>query len=192
MEKLIFRDMKFHEFIKLYYKDMKRDFPKDEIRPFWSIALLLLKKQYLCKSLWKNGKLIAYANLLCSNLSSCAMLDYFAVVPSNRNGGYGSKFLMELKQYPLDGIILETEMPEKAINEADRLKRERRIAFYERNGARKTNVNGFVFNVPYHILYLPIQKDYCDKKIKQELEHIYQLAVPSKMYEKHVQISLNE
>ncbi|MSS64362.1 GNAT family N-acetyltransferase [Velocimicrobium porci] len=192
MEQLTFRNMKFREFVRLYYHDMNRDFPKDEIRPFWSIALLLLKKQYLCAGIWKKGKLIAYANLLRSNLSPCAMLDYFAVIPSERNGGYGSKFLTALKKYPLDGIILETEMPEKAVDEADRIKRERRIAFYERNGARRTNVTGTAFDVSYHILYLPIQKDYSDKKIKHELEHIYQLAVPEKMYKKHVHISLNK
>lgn len=191
MGNLTIRSMKLYELAKIYYHHMKRDFPKDELRPFFSIAYLKLKKQYTCIGLWKEKHLVAYANLLRSNLSPCVMLDYFAVIPSERNGGYGSKFLKELKKYPLDGIILETEMPECAVDEADRIKRQRRIAFYEKNGVRKTHVSATVFGVSYNILYMPIQKDYTDTKIKQELEHVYHLAVPKRMHKENISIHIN-
>lgn len=188
---LTVRSMKLFELANIYYHHMKRDFPKNELRPFLSIALLKLKKQYTCVGLWRDSYLVAYANLLRSDLSPCVMLDYFAVMPSERNGGYGSKFLKELKNFPLDGIILEAEMPDYAKDETDLIKRQRRIAFYEKNGVRITNVTGEIFGVFYQILYLPIQKDYEDTKIKQELEHMYHLAVPKKIYQKNISIQIN-
>jgi len=46
-----------------------------------------------------------------------------------------------------------------AKNEAEKSERERRISFYERNGARKTNISSKLFDVEFDIFYLPIKKN---------------------------------
>ncbi len=64
---------------------------------------------------------------------------YFAVPAELRGCGYGSRILGLLrKRYPGQRIIADLELPEK--NAPDETGREKRAAFYRKNGYRETDI----------------------------------------------------
>ena len=80
-----------------------------------------------------------------------ALLDYFAVSPEKRNGGYGSKSLkLLLERFRSNKYIFEIEMQdEKAENAQDR---KRRKAFYLRNGLKETGLFAHVYGTDFELL----------------------------------------
>ena len=80
-----------------------------------------------------------------------ALLDYFAIAPEHRNGGYGSRSLaLLLKRFRGKKYIFEIEMQDpSAENAADR---KRRKAFYLRNGLKETWLFANVYGTDFEIL----------------------------------------
>ena len=78
-------------------------------------------------------------------------MDYFAVSPEKRNGGYGSKSLkLLLERFRSNKYIFEIEMQdEKAENAQDR---KRRKAFYLRNGLKETGLFAHVYGTDFELL----------------------------------------
>lgn len=74
-------------------------------------------------------------------------------------------------------------------NEAEKSERERRISFYERNGARKTNISSKLFDVEFDIFYLPIKKEWDDSFVYSELDKIYDTIFPKEFRGKKVFLS---
>jgi GNAT superfamily N-acetyltransferase len=70
-----------------------------------------------------------------------AFLEYLAVAPTARNAGIGARILAYLRQLSgtaqpgIDGIIFEVDRPQDGTDRGERSLRERRIGFYQRNGA---------------------------------------------------------
>jgi ribosomal protein S18 acetylase RimI-like enzyme len=68
-------------------------------------------------------------------------LEYLAVAPAARNAGIGARILGYLRELTgtarpgTEGVIFEVDRPEDATDSAERDLRERRIGFYQRNGA---------------------------------------------------------
>ena len=68
-------------------------------------------------------------------------LEYLAVAPAARNAGIGARILAYLRELTgtaqpgIEGIIFEVDRPEDATDSSERDLRERRIGFYQRNGA---------------------------------------------------------
>ena len=85
------------------------------------------------------------------NIFITALLDYFAVSPEKRNGGYGSKSLkLLLERFRSNKYIFEIEMQdEKAENAQDR---KRRKAFYLRNGLKETGLFAHVYGTDFELL----------------------------------------
>lgn len=80
-----------------------------------------------------------------------ALLDYFAIVPEKRSGGYGSRAVKSLVQrFAGKTYIFEIEMQdEQAENASDR---KRRKAFYLRNGLQETGVFANVYHTDFELL----------------------------------------
>ena len=76
---------------------------------------------------------------------------YFAVEPAERGRGYGQQILSNLISRYEDGTcILDMESPrQESDNTAQRM---RRLAFYERNGFRDTNVERSYEGITYTIM----------------------------------------
>ena len=87
------------------------------------------------------------------------------------------------------GIILECEAPQEAPSPEERLVRERRIAFYERNGAFRTSYLWRAFDVDYAILCLPGQSGIKTGDIPDRLTRLYQCAMPERMLRRFTNIS---
>lgn len=80
-----------------------------------------------------------------------ALLDYFAISPEIRGGGYGSRALqLLLERFAGKPYIFEVEKPDDTAPNAR--ERERRIAFYLRNGLKETGLFLNAYQTDFHIL----------------------------------------
>lgn len=104
---------------------MEKSFPSDEYRPKSEQRALLSNSLYNIYGEHKDGKL--YGFIAAWKLEDFIYIEHFAVEPSFRGGGIGSKMITELVSRQSLPCVLEVEPP---TNELCR----RRIAFYERNG----------------------------------------------------------
>lgn len=123
-----------------------------------------------------------------------------------RNDGIGSAFLQSLRAglTCADGIYIEAENPDYAENGLEKGIREKRIAFYDRNGAVFTGVLSTLFGVPYRVLYLPLPKnedqntsfhfDMAAGEINfyQEIDLIYQTMFSPDIYARKVKVERNQ
>lgn len=171
----------------LYETHMKRDFPKDELKPLNRILALMGQGEYEPYGLFRGESLLAYALYWKVGEDPYVMLDYFAVLPKSRNQGTGSTLLRQmLNQFCRGGrgVFGEVEIPNTGDEEVDALRR-RRLGFYDRAGLRKINYFAKVFGVPYIVLaYGP---DISDDALMGTHRKLYRRAFPDpKIYKNNV------
>lgn len=127
---------------ELLYKHMKRDFPANELAPFFVIKSNLEKKIYygFFLTLTVNDAsetLIGYVIITAPEGESgrFALINYFAVLPDYRSKGNGSEFLKMLNGfYPERSFVVEVDDPSVAKNIEFQTEALRRIKFYEQAG----------------------------------------------------------
>lgn len=177
---------------EIYHSCLLVDFPADELKPLATIQTLMEKGVYECYGLYETGDLKAYAFLAKSPSGTCVLLDYYAVCAPYRSMAYGSQFLTLLKAHchHYKGIIAEVETIEAASNDEERILRERRVAFYKRNGIRTTSLVGNLFGVDFTIYYFPLAPDWDDDFVYKELDTIYHILFPGKLYEEHIHLKM--
>lgn len=179
---------------EIYTRHMCRDFAPDELKPLAGILRLMDEGLYRAYGLFEEDGLRGYAMLMTSPGGRAALLDYYAVISSRRGAGYGSRFLALLREElrDLDGIVLESEHIEYAVGRKDKSIRTRRIAFYLRNGVRRTSLRSRLFGVDYTVLYLPCGRDLPDGRLFMELDAIYRTLFPAYIWQRRVEISMRK
>lgn len=137
---------------KLYREHFVYDFHNAELmRPYDRIIELLDEGKYIAEGLYGDDGLEAY--LFFSKTERFILLDFFAVVGELRGKGVGSEALKALtEQYSGSSVVLESEDPEDARDEEDFIIRNRRIAFYEKNGFRLNPLKVNLFGDRYRIM----------------------------------------
>lgn len=146
------------ELRSLHKECIKRDFPKNEVRPYNMVKRLVKDKLYVAYGAYKDNKLIAYATFFNIPQDTVVLLDYLAVQPQYRGTGIGSNFFVKFKdivksEFPSAKVIaIECENPQYASSTQDKKAREKRINFYKQNGAIITESNLFAFGVNYKLL----------------------------------------
>lgn len=168
------KEIGIEEFSPLYKEHITRDFARNERRPLFAIERMMREGRYTCYVLEEDGSMLAYACLITAEDAGSTLLDYFAVMPGQRGGGIGGRFLDALREHcTADGIIIESEMPSHAADEADREIRTRRIAFYTRQGAEMSDYGWFAFGVDYNLLWLPVRKSLAQSDIAGDVQKLY-------------------
>jgi ribosomal protein S18 acetylase RimI-like enzyme len=125
------------------YPSLVRDFPAGELKSRAQFDHLLARGQYklyLAKHA-ASGTDVGYAFVYEPTASAIAWLDYIAIDPQLRNSGFGTAFFNKLCETLGSrlGMMLEVEPPTST--NADELENQRRrIAFYERIGAKRLHV----------------------------------------------------
>lgn len=150
------RPLSGQEIAEIYQKHLVKDFPAGEVKPLSTILQRFEGGQYFAYGLFDESVLAGYAFFMNIRPQPVYLLDYFAIVEEMRSGGYGSVFLKELKDVSeREGrqLILEVENPDYETDAAHREMMKRRIAFYERNGMRVSNVTCNFYDNEYRILY---------------------------------------
>ncbi len=136
------REMTRKEVTDIYKTYLKYDFPDDERRPLSAILYLIKEGHYQGYIEQIENKTVGYAFLYFHHQT--ALLDYFAIVPSLRQKGYGSAFLQTItKTFP--NIFLEAEEPFYETSK-------RRIEFYSKNGFQINDTKITLFGVRYLLL----------------------------------------
>jgi GNAT superfamily N-acetyltransferase len=167
------------DFSNIYRELITRDFPVNERRPLRHLRALYKRGHYTCAALKENGTLLAYANLLHSADVGGILLDHFAVLPEFRGRGIGGSFLSKLhKMWDKDGIIIESETPEKARTSEARATCLRRLEFYYRCGATNCSVRWKAFGADYNLLWLPINRALEDATPVTDIKRLYGLHLP--------------
>lgn len=178
----------------IYNTYMTVDFPPAERKKLNSMEEMYQRGNYSGYQLLEEGKRRAYCFLLYSREQRAYLLDYLAVTKEVRGKGYGSETLKAIQKMlkPLEYIQLEVENPDGCKDMAEREKRERRIAFYKKNGAVQSNVVCDTFGVSYRLLTFGAAPD--RKKIAEDYLHFYRdcMTLNREVYERNVHIVGNE
>lgn len=182
------RELSTLQIIFVYNTYMKDDFPPNELKPLKTILDMMDKGIYECLGLYEDNEFLAYAYFVRNQGRRTLLLDYLAVCPQYRSGGYGSAFLEQMKHYYEDenAVILECESERTAPDEEQRSIRRRRIAFYKRNGCCQTRTKANLFQVEYDILYLPLSKTEVDAAV--EIYALYGCMFPPAVFERHARV----
>lgn len=160
----------------IYKTHLPRDFHAQEIKPLDEVSRLVEAGLYHGYGLYDGDELVAYAFLCHPLRGECLLLDFYAVRPAYRDKGYGTLFIKLLKEAfsrIAAGIMIEVESPESALDDAERNRCERRIAFYKRCGMRETGIETALSGSTYFVMYLPCNEDTNDSRILSELTDIY-------------------
>lgn len=182
--KYLIQNLNLEQVTDIYNKYISLHFPQEEIKPLKSIQKMWSMGVYQALGMYEQKEdateFIGYAFLTLASDRNMLLLDYFAIVEDYRGMGMGSIFLSEMRERltQYDGILIETEDIAFASDEEERLTRQKRDAFYERNGVLRTGIRSRIFGVRYAIWQLPVSKTVIDAECKQSLEDIYKIMIP--------------
>ena len=176
------------ELTDVYLHEMRRDFPPTELKP---LSMILNSEAAGTAHSWgvfDGDTLAAYLLMVRPKGSRVSLLDYFAVVPAYRAKGTGAELLAQLPAHEngVDAIIIESELPEKAEDEAMAV---RRLGFYARCGARDTGYYEHLFDAWFRILVLdcPGCTPLADVPAVDALVECYRSAISPTQWRKYVQ-----
>lgn len=188
MTKEEFRLLTREELRELYDQHMKRDFPPDELKPLNRLLELLDRGVYEPYALFRENRLIAYALYWRTGEDPYVMLDYFAVIPEERNKGAGSALLRDMLERFCQnggGVFGEVEAPISGDAETDALRR-RRLGFYARAGLRRMEYTSRIFGVPFVIIvYGP---EISEAALMETHRKLYRQVLSEAEYNKNVLI----
>lgn len=180
----------------IYNKWIHLHFPQEEIKPLKNIQRMWEQGAYRALGMYEQTGdtqiLIGYAFYAMAPDCNMLLLDYLAIVEAYQGQGMGSIFLREMRErlQKFDGILIETEDVAFACDEEEVLTRQKRDAFYERNGVLCTAIRSQIYSVRFAIWNLPVSEPVTDAVCKKNLEDIYRIMVPGEKYEKFVKIQM--
>lgn len=160
------------ELREVFLRDMRRDFPRSELKPMRTILQMCREGVYDALGAYDAEGMAAYAMVYRNPNGRAPLLDYLAVEPGRRGGGIGGAWLSLLRAHyaqAFDALLIECEAPDRAPDA--RLARAR-LRFYEREGAQRTDLRATLFGVDYLILSLPLREERIDCAC--ELSAIYE------------------
>ena len=196
------RRLHLEEVQQVYRTYMPRHFAKNEIKPLENIEKMWADNNYFAIGIFQKDtqKMMGYALLCGCKGSDMVLLDYYAILEEYRQLGIGSFFLEhmgeQLKEM-FSGILIETEDIRFAANEQEKIERERRNAFYEKNGAVKTGIRNEIFTARYEVYVLQtgdsllLQEDW-RAQCRRNIIALYQYMVPGEKNEKFVTFWMEE
>ncbi len=147
--------------IAAVYPRIRRDFPPIERPPLRSMKRYLAKGSLEGCIYEAEGADAGYAFFLTAPGQGSQMLFLYAVEPQLRGHGVGGAFLEALsaERADCDGLYAEVEIAELAKTPQERLRREKRIAFYEKHGfCRIHGLDYAIYGLKMHIFYRPLAR----------------------------------
>jgi len=125
-------------------------FPEAERVPLEKLLTMSQNNSDVLMQIIQDDELPIGIILMATMATDKAFVLYFAMDAAQRGQGYGSKVLPALQaEYP-DGIILETEVLDAEADNAEQ--RERRLAFYKRNGMMDSDFMSSTLGGVFHLM----------------------------------------
>ena len=126
-------------------------FPEQEKKPLQIMENLVADNRMEMLAMVDEDEFVGLAINLIDAEQNRALLDYYAIVPEKRSGGYGSKGLeVLLDRFKNQKYIFEIETQDEKAENAE--ERKRRKAFYLRNGLKETGLFVNAYNTDFEIL----------------------------------------
>jgi GNAT superfamily N-acetyltransferase len=151
------RDMEIEEF-RIIFKLIREDFEEGEYAPYEVLKSQLKEGVQEGLILQQDGQAVAYAVCAEGHENNYVLISLLAVYKEFRKNGIGSAFIEEIqKRYQnKDGIIVEVEKPEEALNDQGEQERIKRISFYKRAGFYQIpDIDYSIWDVPMHLMVFP-------------------------------------
>lgn len=151
------RDMDTAEFRGIF-KRIREDFEEGEYAPYDVLKAQLQGGIQEGLILQQDGQDIAYAVCAAGHKNDYVLISLLAVYKGCRNHGVGSAFVEEIKKryQSKNGIIVEVEKPEEALDDLSKQVRMKRMSFYERAGFFQIpNIAYSIWDVPMHLMAFP-------------------------------------
>lgn len=173
---------------EIYERCLKKDFPKAEQKPLPMILKAMDEGKYTCIGLVEAQKILGYAFFV--KTENGYLFDYLAIDKEARGQNLGTCFLSLLQEKfrHVGSIIGEVEDPSCAVNDEERTIRERRYAFYMRNGFMDTGVKAVAFGVKFLILEMNLGTAHTQEEVKKLYEETYRVVLSKPVYTKHIAI----
>lgn len=180
------RNLTLEQCRQVYDTYLCRDFPADEVKPFSVIRDAFERGAYSAKGFYENGDLQGYAFF--HREKAFILLDYFAVCSDRRGQGIGSRIFARIREslQPGETLFIEAEKPSEE-DPTTLTIRQRRIAFYRRNGAMMSGVLGWAFGVCYRLLYCG--KDLSDSDVEQGMKEVYASLLAPESFQANIRFS---
>ena len=126
-------------------------FPEQEKKPLQIMENLVADNRMEMLAMVDEDEFVGLAINLIDTEQNRALLDYYAIVPEKRSGGYGSKGLeVLLDRFKNQKYIFEIETQDEKAENAE--ERKRRKDFYLRNGLKETGLFVNAYNTDFEIL----------------------------------------
>ncbi|HCM88689.1 MULTISPECIES: GNAT family N-acetyltransferase [Vagococcus] len=181
---LQFKEVKKEEFFEIYHQYMVVDFPENELKTLETILKAYDQGKYACFIMVEGMETKAYA---CFSWYSeeIKILDYFAVTSDLRGSGYGSKMVTWIKNNPIiKELVIESEDPDFALTEEEKVIRNRRLSFYEKNDFVRRKTNMKLGGVEFAIMTLSTSK-LPEESLIKEISQIYHQITPDLLIESY-------
>ena len=170
----------------VFFENMQRDFPPNELKPFANIQRGIKEGRYDCIGLFSGDEMLGYAFFAVyrHNGITAHLLDYLAIEKNYRNKGLGTEFFKLLSDYLNDSDIafLETENPLYAKNDAQRETQIARQHFYKKNNCTDTGITSRVSGAEYNVYKIVSKKDLEKAEICRLYLAVYKELVSPNFY----------
>lgn len=170
---MIYKNMEKFRTEMIYHKRMVNDFHPNELKPLSYMLKAMDEGLYFPMAVLSEDSdnfaeedVLAYCFFVRAN--GCMLLDYFAVAADKRGTGIGSEII---RHFAKEGFMGEVEDAEYSTDEDDRQNRLKRLAFYERNGMKRTGLRCRLFGSDYVIMYCG--EDMTDDEAYRKMQTIY-------------------
>ena len=188
------KEIKAETVTEIYQQYMTTDFPQNELKPLERILYTMEIGLCCAYGIYEQNNLRGYAIFIVPDGLRYGLLDYLAVLNAYRGTGVGHAFFELIGEtlsakYPLlKGFFIESESIEYAVDEQERDIRERRIAFYIKNGCSLTAMGSKLFGVTYSILTYNFDKKDDTPALLEDLNNVYTAMFKKHHYENNVAI----
>ena len=137
--------------LRFHVGEYHQAFPEHEKKPLQVMEQLAADGMMEMLALVDEDEFAGLAINLIDEEQNRALLDYYAIAPEKRNGGYGSKGLeVLLERFKNYKYIFEIETQNEKAENAE--ERKRRKAFYLRNGLKETGLFVNVYDTDFELL----------------------------------------
>lgn len=172
---------------RAYETVFREAFPPEELKPLFVIEAMCAQGQYETLGLFREGVPLGY---ICLWLDlPYVLIDYLCVEAASRNRGLGAEILELIRShYPENTVFIgEAEAP-TGEEKADALIR-RRLAFYQRCGAKTLGYDCALFGVHYKCIVW-CKGDADEEEILRRHDGFYRRNFTAKMYASAIQLPL--